>query len=158
MAGPLRSERLHIPAEYGSPSTLVAWEEVDRRLAEATHYWLVSVRPDGRPHAVPIDGIWLDGRLHFGGVPGTLWQRNLRHEPRVTVHLDDSTSSTIVEGTCEVIQPSRELAEGLVAASEAKYGYSVPVEIYLSGVWVLPPARVLAWTDLTADATRFVFG
>ena len=44
-----------------------------------------------------------------------------------------------------------------MAASKAKYGYDLPVEIYLAGVWSLTPAKVMAWTDLTVDATRFVF-
>jgi hypothetical protein len=155
---PPRCERLGIPAEYGSPSTLLDWAAVDQRLTEAKHYWLATVRPDGRPHAVPIDGLWLDSRLWFGGVPGTLWQRALRAHPAVTVHLEDTTAATIVEGTCEVVQPSRQAAEGLVAASKAKYGYELPVEIYLAGVWSLAPVKVMAWTDLTVDATRFVFG
>jgi hypothetical protein len=117
----------------------------------------VTVRPDGRPHAVPIDGLWLDTRLWFGGVPATVWQRALHADPRVTVHLDDPVAATIVDGTCKVVRPSREVAEGLVAASKAKYGYDLPVEIYLAGVWSLTPAKVMAWTDLTVDATRFVF-
>jgi hypothetical protein len=152
-----RAERLAVPAEYGSPTALVAWADVDRRLAEAHHYWLATVRPDGRPHVVPVDGLWLDGRLRFGGVASTVWQRNMAHDPRVSVHLDDSVAAVIVEGTCAVEVPDRAGAEGLVAASTAKYGYAPPVEAYLSGVWTLSPARVLAWTDLTADATRFVF-
>ena len=78
-----------MPAEYGSPSRLVPWADVDRKLAEAEHYWLATVRTDGRPHVVPVDGLWLGARLRFGGVETTVWQRNMRHDPRVTVHLDD---------------------------------------------------------------------
>lgn len=106
---------------------------------------------------VPVDGLWLGARLHFGGVASTVWQRNMRHDPRVAVHLDDSVAAVIVEGTCAVEVPDRHGAEALVAASTAKYGYAPPVEAYLSGVWTLSPDRVLAWTDLTADATRFLF-
>ncbi len=133
------------------------WADVDRKLAEAAHYWLATVRADSRPHVVPVDGLWLGSRLHFGGVASTVWQRNMRHDPRVTVHLDDSVAAVIVEGTCAVEVPDGEGAEALVAASKEKYGYAPPVDAYLSGVWTLAPAKVLAWTDLTADATRFVF-
>ena len=153
----MEAERATVPAEYGSPSRLVPWDDVDRKLAEAKHYWLATVRAGGRPHVVPVDGLWLDARLHFGGVATTVWQRNLRHDPRVTVHLDDSAAAVIVEGTCAVEVPDREGAEALVDASKAKYGYAPPVEAYLSGVWTLAPVKVLAWTDLTVDATRFVF-
>ena len=134
------------------------WADVDRKLAEAKHYWLATVRVDGRPHVVPVDGLWLDARLRFGGVASTVWQKNVDHDPRVAVHLDDSAAAVIVEGTCAVEVPGLEEAEALVAASRSKYGYAPPVEAYLSGVWTLTPDKVLAWTDLTADATRFVFG
>lgn len=130
---------------------------MDRKLTDAEHYWLAPVRADGRPHVVPVDGLWLDGRLHFGGVETTVWPKNMHHDPRVTVHLDDSVAAVIVEGTCAVELPGQEGAEALVAASKAKYGYAPPVEAYLSGVWTLPPDKVLAWTDLAVDATRFAF-
>ncbi|MEV0388431.1 pyridoxamine 5'-phosphate oxidase family protein [Nonomuraea sp. NPDC050643] len=28
-----------------------------------------TVRADGRPHVVPVDGVWVDDRLYFGGRP-----------------------------------------------------------------------------------------
>lgn len=40
---------------------------------------------------------------------------------------------------------------------QAEYGYGQSASTYQMGVWMLAPARVLAWTDLTADATRFIF-
>ena len=137
---------------------MAPWADVDRKLAEAKHYWLATVRSDGRPHVVPVDGLWLEARLCFGGVESTVWQRNMRHDPRVTVHLDDSVAAVIVEGTCAVEVPDRTGAEALVAASKSKYNYAPPIDAYLSGVWTLSPEKVLAWTDLTVDATRFVFG
>ncbi len=63
----------------------------------------------------------------------------------------------IVDGKCDIERPSQEQAEGLVAASKAKYGYAPPIDAYLQGVWALWPERVLAWTDLTVDATRYLF-
>jgi nitroimidazol reductase NimA-like FMN-containing flavoprotein (pyridoxamine 5'-phosphate oxidase superfamily) len=152
-----RSEQLAIPAEYGKPTELLDWGVVEPRLREARHYWLATVRADGRPHVVPLDGLWIDGRWYFGGSPGTVKHRNLLANPRVTLHLDGSESAVIVEGRCEIEQPTAQGAHDLVAASTAKYGYAPPVEAYLQGVWVLTPERALAWTDLTRDATRFLF-
>jgi len=152
-----RSEQLEIPPEYGTPSRLLAWDVVAARLADARHYWLATVRPDGRPHVVPLDGLWRDQRWYFGGSATTVKHRNLLSNPRVSLHLADAEAAVIVEGTCAIARPSQEEAEGLVAASKKKYGYAPPVSAYLSGVWILSPARVVAWTDLTADATRFLF-
>jgi hypothetical protein len=35
-------------------STAAAWEEARRRLVEGDTYWLATVRPDGRPHLMPV--------------------------------------------------------------------------------------------------------
>jgi hypothetical protein len=47
------------PAEYPDwmvGPDLVAWDEAERCLVDARHYWVSSVRPDGRPHARPVLG------------------------------------------------------------------------------------------------------
>lgn len=157
MTGTPRAEQLAVPAEYGSPSRLVGWDAVTARLADAKHYWLATVRPDGRPHVVPVDGLWFDDTCYFGGSDKTVWQRNLRSSPVATVHLEDAGSAVIVEGTCRVTTPTQEMAGRLAAGSKEKYGYGPPASTYAAGVWTLSPERVMAWTDLTADATRFVF-
>jgi hypothetical protein len=152
-----RVEQLAIPPAYGTPSRLLAWDVVDARLGSALHYWLATVRPDGRPHVVPSDGLWVDGRWYFGGSDTTVKHRNLLANPRAVVHLEDAGAAVIVEGTCRMEKPSPEGAAVLAAASEEKYGFGPPASVYLGGVWALGPARVLAWTDLTVDATRFLF-
>jgi len=53
--------------------------------------------------------------------------------------------------------PSKTVARQLAAASKAKYGYSPSVASYLAGVWRLQPVKVMAWTTLYIDATRFRF-
>jgi nitroimidazol reductase NimA-like FMN-containing flavoprotein (pyridoxamine 5'-phosphate oxidase superfamily) len=156
-SGP-RPEPLVLPPEYGaSSSRLLAWAAVSSRLAEARHYWLATVRPDGRPHAVPLDGLWLDDRWYFGGSEQAVKHRNLQANPSATLHLEDAASAVVVEGTCRVTVPDRKTAARLTAESKRKYGYGPPPSTYRAGVWTLSPVRVLAWTDLTADATRFLF-
>lgn len=51
-------EPLDLPREYGSVSERLSWSSVEHRLEAAPIYWLGTVRPDGRPHAVPVDGLW----------------------------------------------------------------------------------------------------
>jgi Pyridoxamine 5'-phosphate oxidase len=150
-------ESIRLPKVYGTPTQLLSWDEVDQRLGMALHYWLATTRPDGRPHVVPVDGIWLDGACHFGGAPETVHARNLRADPRAAIHLDDSEAATIAEGVAEVHTPTPEFARELDAAAKRKYGYSVGPDVYLGGVWLLRPTTVLAWTVLNRDATRFRF-
>jgi hypothetical protein len=150
------AELIHLPEGYGNPTVTLAWTEVLGRLTAAERYWLATSRPDGRPHVVPTDGLWTAAGFHFGGHPDTVHLRNLRANPAAAVHLEDALAAVIVEGTAEWTVPSRAGARELAAASKAKYGWGA-ASSYADGVWVLRPARVLAWTALNRDATRFTF-
>jgi hypothetical protein len=150
-------ELLAIPAEYGAPSRVLEWPEVRARLEASARYWLATTRPDGRPHTVPTDGIWLDDSFWFGGVPNTVKHRNLTGDGRASVHLPDADAAVIVEGICEVVVPAAAMVERLEQASTQKYGYAPPEGAYASGVWCLRPVKAMAWNDISADATRFRF-
>ena len=126
-------------------------------LEESPRYWLATTGADGRPHTVPIDGLWLDDACWFGGSPETVWGRNLRADGRACLHLPDADAAVIVEGRCEVVRPDPAAVVRLVEGSKAKYGYSVPASAYEGGVWRLRPQKVMAWSSLQEDATRFRF-
>jgi nitroimidazol reductase NimA-like FMN-containing flavoprotein (pyridoxamine 5'-phosphate oxidase superfamily) len=149
--------RIQLPTEYGTPRQELDWSTIRDRLAAADRYWLATTRPDGRPHVVPIDGIWLDDVWYFGGHPDTVHQRNLEHNQEITVHLEDTMKAVIVEGRAKRVTPPPETVGRLMAASQKKYGYAMPSEAYRVGVWSLSPRRVLAWTHIAVDATRFTF-
>lgn len=154
-----KAELLHLPDEYGTPSNVLDWPAVARDLEAAERYWLTTTRPDGRPHAVPVDALWMDDALYFGGSTQTVHHRNLARNPRAVVHLEDALAATIVEGSASWQTPTHQLAVRLADASAAKYGYAPSPDAYeASGLWVLRPHIVLAWRNLPTDATRFTFG
>jgi nitroimidazol reductase NimA-like FMN-containing flavoprotein (pyridoxamine 5'-phosphate oxidase superfamily) len=71
---------------YGDPSAPAPpWYEVYRQLAEAQLDWMVTVRRDGRPHAVPLCGVWRDGAFFFCTGDAEQKMRNLEHDPHVVV-------------------------------------------------------------------------
>jgi nitroimidazol reductase NimA-like FMN-containing flavoprotein (pyridoxamine 5'-phosphate oxidase superfamily) len=149
---------LDLPPGYGTPEVPLAWADVRARLAGAMHYWLATTRPDGRPHVVPLDGLWVDDEWFFGGSAVTVKHRNLKANPRAVVHLDSSEQAVIVEGRCEEIVPDDRLARRLSDLSRSKYGYGPdPAGYAATGVWRLRPERVLCWQRFPRDATRFVF-
>lgn len=85
------ARRPALPKDYGIPKTksgLLAWADVVSRLTAARHYWICTVSPDGRPHATPVDGLWLDDALYFSGSPRTRRSRNLLANPDACVHLE----------------------------------------------------------------------
>jgi Pyridoxamine 5'-phosphate oxidase len=150
------AEPLELPAGYGKAATTLAWADVRARLEAATQYWVATTRADGRPHAVPVDGLWLDDVWYWGGSPRTVHVRTARANPAVAMHLPDPTQAVVVEGTAGEATPAPALDERLIQASRAKYGYAPPTGTY-RGALALRPRLVLAWTAFPNDATRFRF-
>ncbi len=96
---PTRITRPHFPPGYmDQPTAEIAWEAVAGKLARARHYWLCTVRADGRPHCVPRWGVFLDGRLYYDGSPETRHARNLLSNPHVSLHLESGEQAVILEG------------------------------------------------------------
>jgi hypothetical protein len=116
------AEQLELPPSYGSPNRLLDWTSVEQRLAESRHYWIATVRRNGAPHVVPVDGMWLDGACYFGGDPATVHIQNLRRDSRIALHLEDGESAVIVEGIASWTTPSKTDAQRLAVAAKAKYG------------------------------------
>lgn len=163
------ADRPRMPDGYGVPETtegLVVWEAVERRLVESRTYWMATTRPDGRPHVVPRWGVWLDTRLYYDGSPDTVHARNLRSNPACVLHLEDGSSSVIVEGRSGASAgPVAELGRRLSDAFGVKYsqaGYSPEPDAWdgpdAGGLSVFEPATALAWFDFPNDVTRFRFG
>ena len=160
-AGPVAT-RPRMPKDYGIPKDnkgLLPWSHVSGRMAAAMHYWVCTVTPDGRPHATPVDGLWLDDLLYFGGSPQSRWRRNLAANPAVNIHLENALDVVILRGEArELTAPERSLTARLSTASREKYGFAPSPEDYeKGGVFVFHPRVVLAWKQFPKDATRWQF-
>jgi nitroimidazol reductase NimA-like FMN-containing flavoprotein (pyridoxamine 5'-phosphate oxidase superfamily) len=148
---------------YGVPRDrkgLLPWSHVTERMAEAQNYWVCTVSPDGRPHATPVWGLWIDDRLYFGGSPQTRRSRNLAENPAVCVHLESGSDVVILHGEAHKLRaPDRSLVTRLIEASVKKYGYAPKPEDYEAsdGTYVFHPRWVLAWKQFPRDATRWRF-
>lgn len=156
------AERPQIPKEYGVPKGkkgLLAWSHVRERMTEAMVYWVCTVSPDGRPHATPVDGLWLEDRLYFGGSPQTRRSRNLAANPAACVHLESGSNVVIMHGDVhELRSPDRSLTVRLSEDSHEKYGWGPKPEQYeKGGVQVFLPTLVMAWKQFPKDATRWRF-
>jgi nitroimidazol reductase NimA-like FMN-containing flavoprotein (pyridoxamine 5'-phosphate oxidase superfamily) len=159
-----------IDPRYGDASaTAPAWADIERLLTDAQLYWIITVRADGRPHAVPLVGVWQDGAFAFCTGAEEQKQRNLDVNPHVAVttgstgaHGWDSGKDVVVEGTAvRVTDP--DALQRLAAAWFAKYGgdweFEVRgqefVELSHSGgsaeggalVYRVEPAKVLVFGD-----------
>lgn len=146
--------RPEMPVSYGVPASgegMLPWGHVRERTAPARNYWLSTVRPDGRPHSVPVWGVWVDETLHFGGGRDTRKARNIAANPNVVAHSESGEDVVIIEGVAEEVTDP-EAQERIDDAYEAKYGVR-----HGTPVWALRPRVVQAWSSFPKDATRWVF-
>ncbi|HWR65495.1 MAG TPA: pyridoxamine 5'-phosphate oxidase family protein [Bellilinea sp.] len=94
-------ERPSMPAEYGISSGsqgLLSWEYVRQQMVKSHNYWINSTRPDGRPHAMPVWGVWLDDTLYFGIARTSRKALNLFANPTVSAHTESGDEVVILEG------------------------------------------------------------
>jgi len=62
----------------------------DERLRKDPIIWLSSVRPDGRPHLVPVWFLWYGETILIFSQPNAQKIRNLRQNTNVILALDDT--------------------------------------------------------------------
>jgi nitroimidazol reductase NimA-like FMN-containing flavoprotein (pyridoxamine 5'-phosphate oxidase superfamily) len=131
---------------------LLKWQFVSERMQASKNYWVCTVNPNGRPHTVPVWGVWIDNTLYFGGSPDTRWARNLKRQPDVSVHLDDSNQAVILEGYVTLIaDPQSDMMTRIDDAYEEKYNMR-----HGPPIWQLHLQKVIAWKTMDT-ATRWIF-
>jgi Pyridoxamine 5'-phosphate oxidase len=96
---------------YGLPKGtkgLLPWRWAETRLARSHNYWLITVRPEGTPHAMIVWGIWVDGRFYFSTGRESRKARNLASNAACAVCTDDAAAAAIIEGSAsEVSDPAK---------------------------------------------------
>ena len=111
-----------------------SWEEVLERLKEgASHspsingtYWLSTVRPDARPHVMPLFGVWLDGAMYFCSGPAARKARNIAVSPHCVITCGARDYDIIIEGDATKVTDEARLQK-VADEYAAKYGWQVTV-------------------------------
>ncbi|MBC8171311.1 MAG: pyridoxamine 5'-phosphate oxidase family protein [Anaerolineae bacterium] len=141
---------------------LMAWEWVDEQMTKARNYWICTTRPDGRPHAAPVWGVWVDGALYFGSDRQSIRMQNLTHNPEGVVHLESGDDTVILEGTIVEVQGVEKTVLTRIAdAYGVKYAPFRPdFDSDKPGLLLtLKPRTALTWLerDFPKTATRWHF-
>lgn len=153
-----------MPSVYGldhatsAPGTRLSWRQASDWLEGARLYWVVTVRPDGRPHAVPVEGHWLDDTFYFGAAPGTRRALNLAKNPAVVVHSESGERAVILEGFAEKVTDAATL-ERLADMNEAKYGLRPQPSQQIESTYMVRPRIAFGFveSDFIESATRWRF-
>ena len=142
-------------------SGLLPWSWAAERLTTSRNYWVVSVWPDGRPHAMPVWGMWDDTVLWFSSSTGSRKARNLAADERCCVTTEDATDPVVIEGTAEIVT-ELPLLQRVIDLMNAKYGTETRVDFLdpaRNATIRVRPQRVfgLRSGDFTGSPTRWAF-
>ena len=135
---------------------LLSWPTARDRLVRSHNYWLVTTRPDGCPHAMPIWGLWLADRYYFSTGRRSRKARNLARNPRCLVCTEQAHQAVIVEGRAREVGDAATLAR-LAAPYRRKYRWALDPS--LGPVYEVRPRVVFAVFERTfpRSATRWTF-
>ncbi|HZU21199.1 MAG TPA: pyridoxamine 5'-phosphate oxidase family protein [Terriglobales bacterium] len=138
-------------------SGLLPWSWAEERLERCRNFYLSTARADGRPHVMPIWGLWLDRKFFFSSGKESQKAKNLASNPNCALATGDADEAVIVEGTVTLVT-DRDLLQRFETAVAAKYNFE------MSGyaeepVYVLAPEKAfgLVESDFVNSATRWTF-
>lgn len=142
-----------------SEEGMLAWDWVSQQMQQSRNYWLCTVRPDQRPHAVPVWGVWLADALYFGVDRRSVKARNLAHNSQAVIHLESGDETVIFEGKLQPATEAQVAQVGPVYAAKYNLPASETVDAPESLMLTLVPQVVMAWleSDFPRSATRWQF-
>lgn len=115
--------------DYGVTDDLdgvLDWSWAQERLGRNRNFWVSTASADGRPHLMPVWGIWLPEteRFVFSCADAARKARNLRANPRVSVAVDHTVEVVVLEGVAAEAR-SADMVD-VVRRWAAKYGTDDP--------------------------------
>jgi hypothetical protein len=103
------------------------WSWALDRMCQCRNLWLTTVRPDGRPHMMPVWGLWLDDGFAFSTGAQSRKAKNIRANPNVAVATDDGAEALIIEGT--VIEMPASSHAAFIQAYKHKYDWELTADL-----------------------------
>lgn len=120
------ADRPHMPG-YGLPEGkkgLLPWTWAVQKLKKSHNYWVATTRPDGRPHVMPVWGLWVAGVFYFSTGRQSRKAQNLTQNPSCVVGTENAAEAVIVEGVAREV-PDVSLRRKFIAACERKYKFDM---------------------------------
>jgi nitroimidazol reductase NimA-like FMN-containing flavoprotein (pyridoxamine 5'-phosphate oxidase superfamily) len=157
-----KASRPYMPG-YGildaeSGKGLLPWSWAVERLSKAHNYFIATTRKDGRPHVMPVWGVWLDEAFYFSTGKQSRKARNLADNPQCVICPENAEESVILEGIGEEISDAA-LYEKFAGAYEAKYHWNM--EGFAEPLYAVRPTVVFAFIEtgdqFSSTATRWTF-
>jgi hypothetical protein len=131
---------------------------------DAANYWIVTARPNGRPHARPVWGVWWNQAFYFS--TGSLAAETLTTNAQITLHLESGSEVVLLEGVAEAVSDTT-VVRRVVELYNAKYHWdadpeNLPGPFYavrarVAFGWVSDPSGLDSGAAFHGTATRWRF-
>ena len=140
---------------------LLPWSWADERLRRSHDFWLATVWPDGRPHVMPVWGVWDGSALWFSTSNTSRKSRNLLANARFVLTTDNALEPVIVEGAVELVSELPRI-ETFVRLLNEKYETDYDTSFQdpaVNRTFFMQPERAFGLTeaDFTGSPTRWTF-
>jgi nitroimidazol reductase NimA-like FMN-containing flavoprotein (pyridoxamine 5'-phosphate oxidase superfamily) len=100
---------------------LLSWAWVARKMNRCRTFWLTTIHAsNGRPHVMPVWGVWVDDAFFFSTGHKSRKAQNLAANPACTIANDNGAEAVIVEGSTEEVKDAAVL-ERFAASYMKKY-------------------------------------
>jgi hypothetical protein len=160
-----KASRPHMPG-YGLPKSkkgLLSWTWAAKQLAKSRQYWIITVRPNARPHAMPVWGLWLDDVFYFSTGAETRKAKNLASNPNCIVATEDAAEAIILEGKATRVRDAS-LIRKFLPLYGRKYKWDISsmkddLNSFKEPVFAVHPTVVFGQIEKTFSktATRWTF-
>jgi hypothetical protein len=149
-------------------ATVKPWSQARACLESAPKVWLSTVRPDGRPHVMPVLLVWVDDAARFTTRPSSRKGRNLALNGHCVLTVASEDLDLVVEGSAIRTVDEAELRR-VAAAFRSKYEWELAVRDGLVhdhslpgspeyGFYEVTPVRAFGYGPDGLTATRWRFG
>lgn len=109
---------------FRKDKSYLSWTWAVDHFSKTHNYFLSTTRSDGRPHVMPVWGVWLDRSFYFSTSRRSRKSKNLSLNNHCVVCPEKASQAVILEGT------TKEVGEGslrgrFVAAYKEKYDWDM---------------------------------
>ncbi|HEU5238274.1 MAG TPA: pyridoxamine 5'-phosphate oxidase family protein [Pyrinomonadaceae bacterium] len=165
-----KASRPHMPgygiAEANGGKGLLSWAWAKQRLEEGRTYFIATADSTGKPHLMPVWGVWFNDTFFFSTGNRSRKARNLAHNaycsiateidfkkrPRKKNQIKDSL---ILQGMAELTDDLR-TRKKFSTTYQDKYGWDM--EGFSEPIYRVRPKVVFGLTnEFTLTATRWIF-
>jgi len=135
---------------------ILPWKWAEERLRRSRQYWMVTVRADGRPHVMPVWGLWHEDAFYFSTGNQSCKARNLAANPNCVVCNEDAEQAVIVEGAASVWRDAASFED---FAREYQKKYKLNIRGMKEPIYRVTPRVVFGLYEkkFPVTATRWLF-